>query len=71
MNKYSAWKAKKSTCDPIPGTDRVLLAKSARKALNHLADEEGVKYYGQCIVRCKNGDFWTVQILERNYNGRV
>ena len=61
--KYTAWKSSKNA-DPIEGTDRVFSAISARKVLSLLASEEGVKYYPHMkIIRCSDGTFWSVSLL--------
>ena len=60
LKKFNAWLVT-SSCEPISGTDRILIGESKRKVLRHLADEEGVKLqYNQKIVRLQNGNSWHV-----------
>lgn len=57
-NKYSVWLAD-SSCNPIEGTDRILLGPSQRWIMKHLAYESGVEYRpNSLIVRLPNGNFW-------------
>jgi hypothetical protein len=65
MKKYNAWKAN-SKCEPIEGTDRILLGENKRNVLRHLAYEEGVEYkHGDLIVKLPNGEMWCVSIIAR------
>lgn len=61
--KYNAWKAD-SFCNPIEGTDRILIGESKRRIIQHLAFEEGVKHqHNDMLVRCKDGTMWCVEKL--------
>ena len=63
MKRYNAWKADEK-CNPIEGTDRILVGQSKRAVIKHLADEEGVKHqHNDMIVRCKDGTIWCVSQL--------
>ena len=63
-NKYEAWKAKPN-CEPIEGTERIILGKSKREVIGYLAYEEGVEHkHNDMIVRCKDGTIWCAHKID-------
>lgn len=61
MNKYNCWKVN-CKCEPIPGTDRIIIGPSKRWILRQLAFEENVPYsHNDMIIKLPNGDMWCVQ----------
>lgn len=61
--RYNVWKAN-SQCEPIEGTDRILLGKSKRNVLKHLAYEEKVEYkHNDRVIKLPNGDMWCVSSM--------
>lgn len=58
LRNYNIWKAD-TNGNPIEGSDRILSARSKRKALKHIADEIGIPYDGRSlIIRCPDGSFY-------------
>lgn len=42
-NKYEAWKAKPN-CEPIEGTERIIIGNTKREVISYLAYEESVEH---------------------------
>lgn len=65
MNKYNAWLSD-SDCNPIDGTDRIILAKSRRDVMKYIASEYGIKLSGNKILKLPDGKIWSCMLIENN-----
>ena len=63
QKKYSVWLAD-ARCNPIDGTDRVMIGPSIKYVLKYLAYEENVIFQGwESSIKLANGNRWCVYFL--------
>lgn len=63
QKKYSVWLAD-SKCNPINGTDRIMIGPSKKYVLKYLAYEENITYQGwESLISLPNGNRWCVSFL--------